>query len=106
MSAPGEVYLADLGLQAKIRPVLILSVDDPNAARNLVTFVPITTVRKGGPYEVPFAKPPWLKEASVINVQGVTTMERKYLLRKIGRLDIHVMALVNKALKIWLPTLA
>jgi mRNA-degrading endonuclease toxin of MazEF toxin-antitoxin module len=38
---PGEVWLADLGLAAKTRPVVILSREDPNAPRALVTYVPL-----------------------------------------------------------------
>jgi len=38
----GEVWLADLGLAGKTRPVVILSQDDPQALRALVTYVPLT----------------------------------------------------------------
>jgi len=30
---PGEIWLADLGLAAKVRPVLIVSRQDPNPPR-------------------------------------------------------------------------
>ena len=49
---PGEVWLADLGLAAKTRPVVILSQDDPQAPRALVTYVPLTTQNRGSPYEI------------------------------------------------------
>lgn len=49
---PGEVWLADLGLAAKTRPVVIVSRDDPAAARALVTYVPLTTQDRGSHYEV------------------------------------------------------
>jgi len=45
----GEVWLADLGLAAKTRPVVILSQDDPQAPRALVTYVPLTTQNRGSP---------------------------------------------------------
>jgi len=42
MSArPGEVWLADLGLAAKTRPVVIVSRYDPEAPRALVIYVPL-----------------------------------------------------------------
>jgi mRNA interferase MazF len=44
---PGEVWLADLGLSAKTRPVVILSRDDPQAPRALVIYVPLTTQNDG-----------------------------------------------------------
>jgi hypothetical protein len=37
---PGEIWLADLGLAAKTRPVVILSRQDPNPPRSLVLYVP------------------------------------------------------------------
>jgi mRNA interferase MazF len=40
---PGEVWLADLGLAAKTRPVVIVSRQDPNPPRALVLYVPLTT---------------------------------------------------------------
>jgi mRNA interferase MazF len=49
---PGEVWLADLGLAAKTRPVVILSREDPNAPRALVTYVPLTTQNRGSRYEI------------------------------------------------------
>jgi len=39
---PGEVWLADLGLAAKTRPVVIVSRKDPNPPRALVLYVPLT----------------------------------------------------------------
>jgi mRNA interferase MazF len=40
---PGEVWLADLGLAAKTRPVVIVSRQDPDAPRALAIYVPLTT---------------------------------------------------------------
>jgi len=48
---PGEVWLADLGLAAKTRSVVILSRDDPQAPRALVVYVPLTTQNRGSHYE-------------------------------------------------------
>jgi mRNA-degrading endonuclease toxin of MazEF toxin-antitoxin module len=49
---PGEIWLADLGLAAKTRPVIIVSRRDPDAPRSLVLYVPLTTQRRDSPYEV------------------------------------------------------
>jgi mRNA interferase MazF len=67
----GEVWLADLGLAAKTRPVVILSQDDPQAPRALVTYVPLTTQDRGSPYEIELGNLRFLKELSVANVQGI-----------------------------------
>ena len=39
----GDIWLVDLGMVAKTRPVLILSVAPLDQERSLVTFVPRTT---------------------------------------------------------------
>ena len=44
---PGEVWLADLGLAAKTRPVVIVSRYDPDAPRALTIYVPLTTQNRG-----------------------------------------------------------
>ena len=53
---PGEVWLADLGLAAKTRPVVIVSRFDPDAPRALAIYVPLTTQNRMSRYEVPLPK--------------------------------------------------
>ena len=48
----GEVWLADLGIAAKIRPALVLSIPLDPADRVLVTLVPHTTSVAGTRFEV------------------------------------------------------
>jgi mRNA interferase MazF len=45
----GEVWLADLGIAAKTRPVVIVSRDDPEPPRALVLYVPLTTQNRQSP---------------------------------------------------------
>jgi len=54
---PGEVWLADLGLTAKIPPVVIVSRYDPDPPRALVLDVPLTTQNRQSPYEVALPAP-------------------------------------------------
>jgi mRNA interferase MazF len=49
---PGEVWLVDLGLAAKTRPVIIVSRYDPTPARALVLYVPVATQNRDSAYEV------------------------------------------------------
>jgi hypothetical protein len=56
---PGEIWLADLGLAAKTRPVLIVSHFDPDAPRALITYVPLTTQHRGSRYEIPLGALPF-----------------------------------------------
>jgi len=58
----GEVWLADLGLAAKTRPVVILSRDDPQAPRALVIYVPLTTQNRGSHYEIELGNLRFLNE--------------------------------------------
>ncbi len=69
---PGEVWLADLGLAAKTRPVIIVSRRGPDPPRALVLYVPLTTQGRGSGYEVPLPKLSFLdRESQVANVQGL-----------------------------------
>ena len=43
----GEIWMADLGMVAKVRPVLILSVEYENEERAVVTYVLRTTSVRG-----------------------------------------------------------
>lgn len=83
----GDIWLADLGLAAKTRPVLIVSRHDPNAPRALITYVPLTTQQRGSRYEIPLGRLPFLHEASVANVQGIGSLIEPRLERKLGRLS-------------------
>jgi len=49
---PGEVYWVDLGMQAKFRPLLVVSREDLDAERALAVCMPCTTEIRGGRYEV------------------------------------------------------
>lgn len=53
---PGEIWLADLGLAAKTRPVVIVSREDPEAPRALAIYVPLTTQNRKSSYEVAIPK--------------------------------------------------
>ena len=68
---PGEVWLADLGLAAKTRPIVVVSRHDPDPPRALVICVPLTTQDRQSRYEVPIPKVGFLDAVSVANVQGV-----------------------------------
>jgi mRNA interferase MazF len=92
---PGEIWLADLGLAAKTRPVVIVSRQDPNPPRSLVLYVPLTTQRRNSP----LPRLPFLDRESVANVQGLGSLPTVRLERKIGRLlSADVMVRLKDAL--------
>ena len=49
---PSEIWLADLGLTAGTRPVLVVSRYDPDPPRDLIIYIPLTTQYRESPYEV------------------------------------------------------
>jgi mRNA interferase MazF len=95
---PDEIWLADLGLAAKTRPVVIVSRQDPDPPRALVLYVPLTTQNRNSPYEVALPKLPFLDRDSFANVQGLGSLPNARLERKVGRIPADVLARLNAAL--------
>jgi Growth inhibitor len=95
---PGEIWLADLGLAAKTRPVVIVSRLDPAPPRALVLYVPLTTQRRPSRYEVPLPRLPFLDRESAANVQGLGSLPTMRLERRIRRLSVEVMEHLKHAL--------
>ncbi|MFN0171265.1 MAG: type II toxin-antitoxin system PemK/MazF family toxin [Bryobacteraceae bacterium] len=95
---PGDVWLADLGLAAKTRPVVVVSRHDPDAPRDLVLFVPLTTQNRLSAYEVAIPRVPFLNQNSTANVQGLGSIPSVRLERRLGKLSPQVFAAVKRAL--------
>ena len=95
---PGDIWLADLGIAAKTRPVVILSRDDPQAPRALVIYVPLTTQNRGSQYEVEIGKLAFLNESSIANVQGIGSLPRARLERKLGALSPDTLGKLKQAI--------
>jgi mRNA interferase MazF len=95
---PGEVWLADLGLAAKTRPVVIVSRNDPDPPRALILYVPLTTQNRQSSYEVVLPKLAFLDHDSVANVQGLGSLPRVRLERRLGKLPDQVMTQIKRAL--------
>ena len=95
---PGEVWLADLGLVAKTRPVIIVSREDADPPRALVVYVPASTQNRDSRYEVPLGKLPFLSEISFANAQGIGSLPFTRLERKFGQLPATLLADIKKAL--------
>jgi len=96
----GEVWLTDLGIAAKVRPCLVMSVPPAPQDRVLVTLVPHTTSVQGTRFEVAVPKP-FLK-AGAFDAQGLVTVARPRLWRKLGDLQPAELASVKEAVKRWL----
>ncbi|MFO0311298.1 MAG: type II toxin-antitoxin system PemK/MazF family toxin [Pseudanabaena sp.] len=94
----GEVWLADLGIAAKTRPVVIVSRYDTNPPRVLVIYVPLTTQYRNIEYEVVRPNLKFLNQSSVANVQGIGSIPTERLERKLGDLPSDVMLQIKKAI--------
>jgi mRNA interferase MazF len=92
------VWLADLGLAAKTRPVIVVSRRDPDPPRALVLYVPLTTQERGSGYEVRLPKLSFLNRESVANVQGLGSIPQVRLERRLGVLSAETMLKVKRAL--------
>jgi len=73
--ARGEVWLLDLGMAAKVRPALIMSVGFEDADRSLITVVPHTTTLRGSQYEI--AVPVAFLKPGAFPAQNVATYTRR-----------------------------
>jgi mRNA interferase MazF len=95
----GEVYMLDLGYEGKVRPIVIMSREDPQAPRALALFVPLTKESRGSRYEVTMPRVPWLKLQSYANVQALGVAEHHELKDRRGRFDLPTVAKIKDAIR-------
>jgi mRNA interferase MazF len=95
---PGEIWLADLGLAAKPRPVLVVSRADPDPPRVLYIYVPLTTQYRESQYEVALGKLPFMHAESAANVQGIGSIPDARFIRKLGQLPSEKLEAVKEAI--------
>jgi mRNA interferase MazF len=89
----GEIWLVDLGMVAKTRPALLLSVPYGDNERAVVTFVPRTTALRGMRFEVPHVARGF--EAGGFDAQGVATVPVAHLVRRPGVVDGPTLAFIR-----------
>ena len=95
-----DVWLVDLGMVAKVRPCLVVSIHADDGDRALSTLVPHTTSTRGTRFEVApavrFLKP------GAFDVQNLITIPHAKLIRRLGVLSESQMLDVDLTLKVWL----
>ncbi|MBI1926077.1 type II toxin-antitoxin system PemK/MazF family toxin [Candidatus Poribacteria bacterium] len=96
----GEVWLVDLGMVAKVRPCLVISIPALDQDRALVTVVPHTTSSRGSRFEVA-VKVRFLR-SGVFDAQNLITIPEAKLLRKLGILLPPQLSAVEDAVRQWL----
>src|SRR2546429_8707871 len=96
----GSVWIVDLGMAAKVRPCLVLSVPTDPQDRVLVTLIPHTTSIRGTRFEVA-AQAKFLHAGGVFDAQQVVSIPQVKLVRKLGDMPADQLALVEDAVRHW-----
>jgi mRNA interferase MazF len=96
----GEVWLVDLGMTAKVRPCLILSIPALDQDRALVTVVAHTTSARGSRFEVD-VKARFLRPG-VFDAQNLVTIPHAKLMRRLGILSATQLTTVEDVVRLWL----
>ena len=102
MSTPdrGEVWLVDLGMAAKVRPCLVLSIAALDTERALATAVAHTTSPRGTRFEVsvrvPFLRP------GVFDAQNLVTVPHARYIRRLRTLNPAHLQTVEAVVRLWL----
>jgi mRNA interferase MazF len=73
-----------MGMAAKTRPAVVLSADNLNAPRSLITHVPVTRQNRGSELEVPLGCLPFLDTDSVANVQAIGSLPSVRFEKRLG----------------------
>jgi mRNA interferase MazF len=95
----GDVVVVDLGMAAKVRPCVVVSVSNPDRQRNMCVVVPMTTEIRGGDCEIRFPKPPWLRQESVVNVLGIAGVDNSKIERRIAAFPADKISEIESVLK-------
>ena len=93
---PGEVWVVDFGMVAKVRPALLLTGRPADDELDLVTVLLHTTALRGNLWELGIAKP-FLKPGA-FHLQQVQTVSTVKLERRLGALTAEEMDRVLDAL--------
>ncbi len=102
MTSPrrGEVWLVDLGMAAKVRPALVISVPANDVDRALVTLVPHTTSPRQSRFEVSVSVP--FLRAGAFDAQNLVTIPHAKLVRPLGKLGAAQLSSVEQGVCLWL----
>ena len=92
--------MIDLGMIAKPRPCVILSVRYRDDEKAVVTYVTRTTQIRGGRFEVEHVAPHFLP--GVFDAQSIGTVPTVKLMRRLARLSEAKLAEVENAVQHWL----
>jgi mRNA interferase MazF len=93
---PGEIWMVDFGLAAKVRPALLLTGEPADDELDLITLLLHTTALRGNRWELNIPKP-FLKPGA-FHLQQIQTVSTIKLERRLGVLNGDEMNRVLDAL--------
>ena len=96
----GEIWMIDLGLAAKARPAVILSIQFTGNEKAVVSYVARSTQRRGGRFEVEHQAPHFA--SGVFDAQNIGTVPVAKLIRQLGHLPKDKLYQVERAVRLWL----
>ena len=96
----GDIWLVDLGLAAKVRPVVVLSVAYLDHERAVVTYIPRTTSFRNTRFEVSHSAPGF--QPGAFDAQGIGTIPVVKMVRRLGKMDESALTQVETAVRGWL----
>jgi mRNA interferase MazF len=94
---PGEIWLTDFGMTAKVRPALLLTGEAADDELDVVTVLLHTTALRGNRWELAIPKP-YLKPGA-FHLQQIQTVSTVRLERRLGKLSDEELLRVRQALK-------
>jgi len=92
--------MVDLGMTAKIRPCLVVSIPALDQDRALTTVLPHTTSSRGSRFEVDI-KTRFLRPG-VFDAQNLITIPHAKHMRKLGILTREQLVSIEDAIRLWL----
>lgn len=96
----GEVYIVDLGLAAKVRPCVVLSVPLEESDRSLVTVIPHTTAVRRSRFEITVAAR--FLRPGAFDAQGIVTVPTVRLMNHLGMLSPEQLRPIERRICEWL----
>ncbi|HDL20691.1 MAG TPA: type II toxin-antitoxin system PemK/MazF family toxin [Nitrospirae bacterium] len=85
-------------VRCKDRSVVVVSRYAPAPQRALIIYVALTTQNRNSPYEVMLANPGFFKLDSTANVQGLASLPKVRLERRVGELPDDIMHKIKRAI--------
>ena len=92
--------MVDLGLAAKVRPCVVLSVPTEESDRSLVTVIPHTTALRQSRFEI-VVLVRFLRRGA-FDAQGIVTVPTVRLMNHLGTLTTEHLGSVEKGVCAWL----